>query len=508
MDVTAGRRDASGSGLLLGVDCGQTMSKAALFDLDGHAVAVAGRRTEPSTPAPRRVERDMSAMWEQVASAVREVLTQVGGDARVLGVGVCGHNDGLYAVDAHGAPVRPAILATDSRAHAYAARTREGELGRRALELTGQVPFAASPASLYAWLRDTEPEAFGSVRWALFAKDWVRLRLTGQVATDPSDASASFTEVHSQDWSRAALDLYGLGDLAAALPPIMGSAEVAGLVTAEAAAATGLAEDTPVVTGAHDVDAASLGIGAATTGALSIVLGTFSINQVLADRPVADPRWQARSFVRPGRWLHMSTSPAGVANLDWTVRQLGPWTSAGAPDPRAAVAQAMSRLHSDDRPLFLPFLYGSPHGADLAASWVGVRGWHDRGDLLHAVLEGVAFNHRTHVDALREAFALCGPARVCGGGARSAPWTQLLADTLDLPVEVTDAEEAGARGAALLAGVGIGAYEGLESAVDRTVRVARRQAPDQAAVAMLGGRFRRYQRLVEALGPATVADPP
>jgi L-xylulokinase len=487
-------------GLLLGIDAGQTAGKAALHDAEGREVAVAHAATATSSPFPRWVERDLEEIWLQVSTAVRDVLARAGaapGD--VAAVGIAGHNDGLHLLDAGLAPVRPAILATDTRAHAEAARLASGAIGRRALELTGRVPGPESPAALLTWLRAHEPDAFARVRHVLFCKDWLRYRLVGAIATDPTEASAAFAGVWSQVWSAEALDLYDLGGLAEALPPIVGSAEVAGVVTAAAAAATGLAEGTPVVTGAHDVDANALGIGAHRPGAVSLVLGTYSINQVVTERPVTDPRWQARAFLRPGQWLHMSTSPAGASNLDWAVRRIGPRTASGGSDPAAAVAEAATAVTADDAPVFLPFLHGSPHGAGVAAAWVGLRDRHTRADLLRAVLEGVVLNHRTHVSALREAFAVEPPVRVCGGGARSPEWTALLAGALDLPVEVTDADEAGARGAALLAGVGTGVYADLDDAVARTVRVTRRQEPDRDLVAALDRRYARYRRVVEAL---------
>jgi L-xylulokinase len=479
------------AGLLLGVDSGQTVGKVGLYDVAGREVASASARTATCTPHPRWMERDMEQAWQQLAGAIRTVLTQVGPDVAIRGVGICGHNDGAYPVDAGLAPVRPAILATDSRAHGYSARIGAGEVGRRALELTGQVPFAASPASVYAWLRDAEPDRYAAVRWALFCKDWFRLRLTGEVGTDPTDASASFVGVRDRQWSTEALELFGLADLRPAMPPMLASAAVAGAVNADGAALTGLPIGTPVVTGAHDVDAAALGIGAIGSGAASIVLGTFSINQVVADRPVADPRWQARAFLVPGRWLHMSTSPAGAVNLDWAIRRLGPLRPDGEPATGAAVVEAMT-ASGVDAPLFLPFLYGSPHGDTAGASWLGLRGWHGRAELLHAVLEGVAFNHRTHLRGLQEAFAIERPVRVCGGGARSADWTQLLADVLDLPIEVTDATESGTRGAAMLAGIGTGVYADLEDAVGRTVHVVRSQQPRADQVSYRASRYGRY----------------
>lgn len=253
------------------------------------------------------------------------------------------------------------------------------------------------------------------------------------------------------------------------------------------------------MTGAHDVDAAALGIGAISAGSASVVLGTFSINQVVADRPVLDRRWQARAFIDAGRWLHMSTSPAGAANLDWVAQLVGPWTPAGLPDLAAAVERATATPVELDSPFFLPFLYGSPHPAALGASFIGLRGWHGDGDVLRAVVEGVAFNHRTHMDALREKFEITEAVRVCGGGARSPEWTQLLADVLDMPLEITDATEAGARGAALLAGIGIGAFSDLGQAADVAVRVVRRHTPRAEAVDLMAKRYETYLAVVQSL---------
>jgi L-xylulokinase len=487
-------------GYLLGVDAGQTVTKAALFDLSGNELAVASAATLATAPHPRWQERDMDQAWTRTAGAIRRCVNRSGVDpAAVLGVGICGHGDGVHLVDAAGRPVRPAILATDSRAHRYADRFRDPALGARVLALTGQVPAVYSPAALLAWLRDHEPASLRAARWTLFCKDWLRLRLTGEVATDASEASAYCTDVHTQAWSRDALELFGLADLAPLLPPVLPSVTPAGGVTASAAAETGLRPGTPVVAGAHDVAAAALGIGAAEPGAPSIVMGTFSINQIVADAPVTDARWQARTFLRPGRWLHMSTSPSGAANLEWAVQRFGPLRPDGAPDHEAAVREATG-APADGAPVYLPFLYGSPHGTAPGAAFAFVRASHGRPDLLRAVLEGVVFNHRWHVAALAERFDLTHrPVRLGGGGARSPQWTQLLADALNLPVEVTDASEAGSRGAALLAGLGVKAYADPAEAVSAAVRVVRSHEPDTSAGLALDERFAVYERTVRAL---------
>jgi L-xylulokinase len=477
---------------LLGLDAGQTVTKAVLFDAAGHTVAVGRADAQVTVAQPRWQERDMSAAWRQAATAIAACLHAAGAHGSdVAAIGLCGHNDGVYPVDAAGEPVRAAILATDSRAHEYVERYLADGTADKALALTGQSPFAGSPAAVYAWLRDHEPQTLDRARWLLFCKDWLHLKLTGEAATDPTEASASFTDVHAQRYSAEALGLYGLSEVADQLPPIRPSAVVAGEVTAQAAAETGLAAGTPVVTGAHDVDASALGVGAVDPGAVSIVMGTFAINQVVSADVRLDHRWQARTFLRPDTWLHMSTSPSSASNLDWAVRLLGPYDGAGRPDFAAAVTAgfALPVAEAASAPLFLPFLYGSAHGV-VGASFAGMRGEHHRNHLLRAVLDGVVFSHRTHLDALRTQFTLAGPARVCGGGARSPQWSKLLADAVGLDVEITDTDEAGARGAAALAGLGIGWYGSIPDVVAATVRVARAHQARPSAV--LDDRYQRY----------------
>ncbi|MBP2324445.1 L-xylulokinase [Kibdelosporangium banguiense] len=480
---------------LLGIDAGLTVTKAALFDVHGHEISVASAETRTTSPAPRWQERDMDEVWTQTASAIRRCLADAGvASTAVRGVGICAHSDGLYLVDADLRPVRPAILATDSRAHAYAETYRRSDT---ALHLTGQAQSPYNPASILAWLRDHEPQTLKHTRWILSCKDWIRLQLTGEVATDPTDASSFCTDVHTQTWSKDALATFGLSDLDGLLPTIAPSAAQAGTITNAAAEQTGLTAGTPVVAGAHDVDAAALGIGASGVGALSMIMGTFSINQIVADTPVTDPRWQARTFLRPGQWLHMSTSPSSASNLEWVLRLCGPWSPDGIPAHDTAIAEAAAARQS---PVYLPFLYGAPYGVDIGGAFVGLRGWHTRGDLLRGVLEGVVFNHRWHVDALADSFDVrARPARLCGGGARSAAWTQMLADALATTIEVTDAAEAGARGAAMLAGVGAGVYHDLDEAVATCVRVLRSHSPDPDQAARLDTGYARYRRAIDAL---------
>ena len=415
---------------------------------------------------------------------------------QIAAVGIVGHNDGVYLVDEHARPVRAAVTAMDTRAHEVLGEWRRSTVWSQALALTGQTPYAGSPSTLLAWFARHEPAVLGRTRWVLFCKDWLRLRLTGEVATDPTEASAAFTAVTTQRYAEQTLEVYGIDEVRGKLPPILPSHAVAGEVVPSAAEETGLRAGTPVVTGAHDVDGIAIGSGVVRPGILSLAAGTFSINQVVSCEPVLDERWQARSFVEPGRWLTMSTSPSSATNLEWWRDMVGlpadPTSYATLEREAAATLEGPSRL------VYHPFLYGSPYGEVASAGVFGLRGWHGRGDVVRALLEGVVLGHRVHVDALRERFELDGAARLSGGAARSVVWSQMFADALDLEVEVPSCEETGARGAALLAALGIGWFTSLDETA-ATLTLARRHQPEAARRDVLDDAYSRFVALTSAL---------
>jgi L-xylulokinase len=485
---------------LLGIDIGQTGTKAVVFDLLGRELGAAIDSTAAEHPHPFWAERELESSWLRTASTVRTALDSAGVDAgvTVVGVGVSGHSDGLYLLDEEGVAVRLAILATDARARRQAVKLGSGTCGRRLLDLTGQLPMAASPSAIISWLGDHEPDALERSRWLVSSTDWLRLKLTGTAVTDLTTAAASFVALGSTVWSPEALALCDLDDVISKLPPIQDSAAIAGRITTQAARETGLAAGTPVVTGAHDVDTGALGMGAVTTGSVSVLLGTYAINQVLGDAPVTDPRWQTRPFLGADRWLHMSTSPAGAGCLDWVAARIGPHGRGGGPDCAAAVAEGLS-VGPWGQPYFLPFVHGGPAGHPVGGSWLGVRSEHDRASLLYAVMEGVVFSHRSHIESLGSRMALPDPVRVGGGGSRSSGWTQMLSDSLGRAVEVTKSQEVSALGAALLAGVGLGVYDSLAEAVGSTVRVARSHEPNAARRAESSLRYERYTQAIRAL---------
>ncbi|MBI1172834.1 carbohydrate kinase [bacterium] len=486
---------------LLGLDNGLTVTKAVIFDVSGRVLSVARARVPQSQPRPHHVERDMAGLWRATAGAIAEALAQSGRPASdIAAVAATAHGDGLYLLDADRRPLGPGILSLDSRAAGVVAGWQG--LAGEALGLTGQVPHASAPAALLAWVKAQEPDRYARIAHVLSCKDWLRFCLTGQIATDRTEASTSFTEVRTQAYAPQALRLYGLEAVEGALPPILNPAEIAGRITPEAAALTGLVAGTPVATGLHDVTASALGIGGHAEGVVAIVAGTYSINEVVSATPRVDPRWFCRAAIEPGKWNAMAISPASAANYDWFLETLcaGDLAAQGAGIHQALAVEIDAALARPSSVLFHPYLYGSPHGPAASAGFMGLRGWHNRGDLLRAVLEGIVFNHRVHIDALREGFPVR-EARLTGGVSRNPAFAQIFADVLNMPVTTSRTEEAAAWGAALCAGAAVGLYPSVFADPRDLTALDATFTPDPARAAAYDARFRLHGRIAEALAP-------
>lgn len=490
--------------LLLGIDNGLTVTKAVVFEEDGTPLAVARRRVPQSLPQPRHVERDMHGLWQATADSIREAIAASGRSASdIRGVAATAHGDGLYLLDRERRPLGPGILSLDSRAGAIVAAWDDDGVSREALARTGQTAHASAPSALLAHIKRHEPERYHAIGHVLSCKDWLRFCLTGTVGTDLTEASTSFTNVGMQDYDPAALEVFGLSELWPALVPASRPDEIVGTVTRQAAEATGLAEGTPVAAGLHDVTASALGIGAHMPGGFAVVAGTYSINEVVTEAPLADPRWFCRNGIRKGWWNAMAISPASTANYDWFLdnfcRDLAERATQEGTDVHSLLRAELDRaMEKPSDIVFHPFLFGSPLGSHASAGFFGIHGWHERGDLLKAVLEGIVFNHKHHIDDLRSAVTI-DRMRISGGGARSPILAQMFADATGLTVEVSSADEAAAWGACLTAGAAVGLYESPEAGAAATTRILRTHTPDPARGAALAERYNLYRQLAETM---------
>ena len=421
---------------LLGTDNGCTMSKAALFTLDGKELAVASRKTETLTPKPGFLERDVPEMWTTTAEAIREVVATSAVDpADIACVACAGHGNGLYLIDADGNPVCNAIMSTDSRAREISDKWLADGLGKEVRPKTMQSIWPAQPNALLLWFKHNQPEVLDKAAWVLMAKDLIRYKLTGQVHAELTDFSGtSLLNNATCDYDDDLLAAFGIADLRPLLPPIVRAADVVGQVTAQAAVETGLKEGTPVAGGLFDIDACGLSVGLLDESQLCMIAGTWGNNQYISKTPViSQDVFMTSCYSIPGYYLMLEGSATSASNLEWFVTEFFGAERKLAEEQGGSVYDVCNELVAATEPedaniVFLPFLYGSNVSPDAKSCLVGLNGWHTRGHVLRAIYEGVVFGHRTHVDRLLRFRSMPATIRLTGGAARSDEWLQIFAD--------------------------------------------------------------------------------
>lgn len=485
--------------LLLGLDLGLTAVKAVLYDLEGNERAVARQLVPREHTSPEHAERDPELEWRAAAAVIGQTAAAVGPGEELAAMGISGYGDGLHLLDASGRTVRRPILSADQRARGVlAAWEQEGRLAELG-PIIGQRPYVGAPLPLLVWLMQHEPEHLKAARWLLFPKDYLRYRLTGRIATEVTDASSSLLDPRRAEYAVAALRLAGVGVAERLLPPLLHSTDVAGMVTPEAAAQTGLPAGLPVIAGMHDISASSLGSGVVEPGHLCMVAGTWSNNLLVSAEPLVHPEllWHTRAFALPGRWLLTSSSPASAGNLEWVLEQLG---ITGSGRYEGLDSQAAAAGPGAGGVIYHPFLYGSPYPVEARAGFFGLGQWHGRGHMLRAVFEGVAHNHRYHLDRLRSGTAV-ERIHLTGGVVNSPVWCQVFADLHQQTMHLPDGSEHGARGAALAAGLGAGVYSGTAAAVAAAVHVEQSYLPEADLAERYARGHAAYLHLVQAMVP-------
>lgn len=447
--------------LLVGIDVGSTIVKATVFDLQGHVVATGAEPTPTRHRRPGWVERDPEATWRLAARVVQRSV--IGRAQHIVAVGVTGCGNGAVFLDQRKRPVLPGILSSDTRA---------ASLVRAQDSAWGQVAYPGQLRILLGWLRATGVSAAQKTAHALCWKDYVRFRLTGSLATDYTDAGAA---------GLLNLPRRELRQPEPLLPEIRESLAQAGAVTRSAARATGLAIGTPVFVGCIDCEAAAIGSGVQRPGEVSVVAGTWSINQAYTrNRPRSSGHFLTNVSVSPDRWLVVEASACSAGNFDWARRVLGG-------DANEATMEAARA-----RPSELLFL---PRVPTFGGAFVGLGSSHGRGDLFRAVMEGVVFAHRCHLESLSRSVKPITRLYLSGGAANNRLWCQLFADGIGRAVHVPRCAQVGALGAAVCAAVGAGFFGSLPAAQKAMLAGHRIYRPNRERHAALTQRFLRYRQL-------------
>jgi len=482
--------------MLLGIDLGAGSLKATL--ISGDDGRVLGEGSHPVTthmPHHGWSEQDPGEWFQALCRAVPLALKASGVGAGALqGIAISAGAHIPVLLDDTGTVLRPAIMWNDQRASREAAELREhhGAL-IESTSLNRANPTWALP--MLAWLQRHEPGVIARVRRFCLPKDYLRWRLTGEWATDFSDViGALMADVNTRDWSPAICQLIDWP--METLPPVAEATAVAGTVTTTAARDTGLAPGTPVVVGSNDTTVEFFGVGALQPGQTAIKLATAGVLFLAVDRPVVQPPISCYPHIAPGMYYLATGTNACASAHRWARDRLFPGESFEAMDAEATKAPAGS-----EGVLFHPYLQGErgPHWDPwLRADFLGLTMQHDRPHLARAVYEGIAYSIRDLLTDARDKGLEFGPARLLGGGGRSELWRQILADVTGLVMEIPETADA-SFGAALVAGIGVGAFGSPREAVARCVRIRHRTRPDAGRHALYGELFGVYREATRVL---------
>jgi xylulokinase len=489
----------------LGIDVGTGGTRALVIDEAGRVIASATEEHRVfASPQIGWAEQDPGDWWRACGVAVRKVLAQaqLRGD-HIACVGLSGQMHGAVLLDQRSQVVRPALIWCDVRTEKQS-RDLTATIGAaRLIELTSNPALTNFTLTKCLWVRENEPDLWKRVRSIMLPKDYVRLQLTGERATDMADASGTLLlDVAHRRWSKEILQAVQMEE--SLLCELYEAPDVCGRISAAGAAATGLQVGTPVVAGAGDQAAGAIGMGIVSSGKVSATVGTSGVVFAATARPALDPKGRLHTFCHalPGRWFVMGVTQAAGLSLRWFRDQFACATNGNIDSYEQLTAGAANVPPGSDGLLWAPYLMGerTPYLDPKARGMlVGLTASHTRDHVIRAILEGVAFSLRDTFTIFKEIEVPVETVRLGGGGARSELWRQIQADIYGQRVEIVEADEGAAYGAAILAGVGVKAWPSVDAACDAVVRVAGSVSPNSEDSRVMEKAYASYRRLYPAM---------
>ncbi|MDG2961351.1 carbohydrate kinase [Bisgaard Taxon 10/6] len=477
----------------LGIDCGGTFVKAALFDEAGNLRSIARENVPVISDKAGYAERDMPQLWQICAEVVRKTIAESKLPPDLIkGIGISAQGKGAFLLDQNRQPLGRAILSSDQRALDIVKQWQKAGVPEKLYPLTRQTLWTGHPVSILRWLKAYEPERYARIGSVLMSHDYLRFCLTGELYCEETNISESnLYNMEKGEYDPVLADLLGLEGIIEKLPPVIQSDRIAGYVTEQAAKVTGLAAGTPVVGGLFDVVSTALCAGLEDETKLNAVFGTWCVVSGITDH--VDPN-QSLLFVygryaEKNKFIVHEASPTSAGNLEWFVKQ---WNLdyQRINEEIAALPPAVGSV------LFVPFLYGSNAGLGMQAGFYGIQSHHRRAHLLQAVYEGVLFSLMYHLDRMLKRFPHANALRVTGGAAKSEVWMQMLADFTGMRLEIPKVEESGCLGAAVIAMRTSGKTLDLGNILNKAMTVVQ---PNPDNYAAYREKYRRYVKFTEAL---------
>jgi xylulokinase len=484
--------------MLLGIDVGTGGTRAVLIDRAG--AVVASHSTEHAPIHSEHIgwaEQHPEDWWRAAKSAIAGAIAASGNSGSAIeAVGLTGQMHGCVMLDASGSVIRPALIWCDQRTQPQCDWLTETIGYARLIELTANPALPNFTLTKLLWVREHDPESFAKIAHVLCPKDYIRYKLTGEFAMDMQEASGTLLlDVAHRRWSEEVAGIAGIP--MSWLPPLFEGPEICARISDAGASTTGLAAGTPVAAGAGDQGAGAVGMGILKPGSVSATIGTSGVVFASTDKPTMDRLGRLHTFCHaaPGLWHVMGVTNGAGLSLRY-------FRDTFAPDASYddLSAQAAAIAPGSDGLFWTPYLFGerTPHlDATARAAFVGITASTTRAHFVRAVLEGVAFSLKDTFTLFSELGIPVTAIRLGGGGARGPLWRQIQADVYGHPVDLLEAEEGGAFGAALLAGTGIGAWPSVEAACEATIRIAQTIQPKSAEA--MQAAYAEYIKIYPAL---------
>ena len=478
---------------LIGIDIGTSGTKSVLFDTLGNVIASATAEYPLSQPHNGWAEQNPEDWWEAVQKTL-SAITQKATDGKIVGVGLSGQMHSLVLLNEENKVIRPAILWCDQRTEEEC-REIEERIGReRLIEITANPALTGFTASKILWVQKHEPENFNACAHILLAKDYIRFKLTGKYATEVSDASGmQLLDVPARKWSAEVCDAMKIP--MHLLAKVYESADVTGYITKEAAQKTGLPTGIPVAGGGGDNAASAIGTGVCAEGDAFTTIGTSGVVFAPTKAPVIDPRGRVHTFCAavPGTWHVMGVTQAAGLSLNWFRTQLAAELSYREIDDLCEKLPIGA-----EKLIYLPYLMGERTpilDPNARGVFFGLSAMHTKAHMARAVMEGISYSLRDCLEILDEMKIDVSSMTLCGGGAKSPLWRQMLADVYGIPVGILASNEGAALGAAILGGCAAGVYASVEEGCKTCIHGGEQVTPNAQAHAEYTGFYGIYQKI-------------
>ena len=482
--------------LYIGVDLGTSAVKLLLMEGSGKIVKIASREYPLYFPHPGWSEQKPEDWWSNVLEGIKE-LTAECDKSQVAGISFGGQMHGLVILDENDNVIRPAILWNDGRTQKETDYLNNVIGKDKLVELTANIAFAGFTAPKILWVKENEPENFKKIAKIKLPKDFLAYKMSGTFCTDVSDASGMLLlDVKNRSWSKEMLDICGVSE--SQMPKLFESYEVVGTLKPDVAAELGLSTEVKIVAGAGDNAAAAVGTGTVGDGRCNISLGTSGTVFISSKTFEKNDNPAIHLFDHADGTYHLMGCMLSAASCNkwWMEDIVG--TKAFAEEQKAITDDMLGNNHV----YFLPYLMGerSPHNnPDARGAFIGMSMDSTRADMTQAVLEGVAFGLRDSVEVARKLGIKLERTKICGGGAKSPLWKKIIANVMNLKVDVIESEEGPGYGGAILAAVACGEYASVEEAASKLVKVIDTVEPDPAIAARYEAQYAKFVKMYPAL---------